>query len=982
MNPLEFLDRLWPKDGNGVYCLAIPFTPPGETKTIFSHKVFPSIAAAARAADARKLKDDIFYCVHTLTHEKVWNTKKKDRRTGKLGAWEVRVQTNMSHCKTFFFDLDVGEEPEKYQSQGEALAGLKHFCATVKLPKPMIVSSGGGLHVYWIMTEAMPTEEWKPIAAKLKRLAQHHKLKVDPSRTTDNASVLRVAGTFNLKKDAPRPVKVYHDPADIDPVDFEKLLDDALIQDHLAVQSPMSNVPALAGDFVNTQKFFDGPPVSIKALLGACPQIMRVAKLGGNVPEPEWYAALSSVRLVENGQKYVHKISDKHPEYDPGATDAKVQQLIDKDIGPTGCAKWHDLQPAICEACPFYEKVKAPLAAARRKPAELVNKPITFTVGTIQMQELLPPAPTGFKRSDKGIYMATTNDRGDDIVKQIYEHDLFPLRRIVNRKAQIEEQLWRVGLPRQAEPHDFVIPASSLYDRREFQKTIANNGIFTKIENLGNLQDYMIAYIAKLQQAADADNQFNHLGWNEDRSAFVLPDKMLCDDGKVQRVSLSQDATRRTHFVKKKGSMKRQIELIEFYNHAAYIPHQFFILCGLAAPIFYATGHHGVIVNVTGKTGASKSSALYTAASFWGDTKQYVINGTNRGATAGGRDGRVAVLANLPVCVDEITLMEPAVAADLAMSITQPGHRIANKQDGSERASSDAYKATIMMTTANASLHSLLSTKNTQGTAGSMRVFEIPMKAGAVHTKGDADDYLIELSGEFGWIGEVFMAYVVQNREEVEARVRKVMREVDLVCKITAGERFWSATMASAIVAGEIALKLGLLPFELAPIKKWLASRQIPYMRGVVREEYSSPLTILTDFFEENNDHILIIQKSLQNNNVALASKMPRGALKARYEQETGRMYVLKAAFKQHCTRTGTNERLALEELHQPFIDKEGRELRVVINKHTRKVLGAGTELDKGQSHVFVVDMNHPLIAGSFKLLPPAKGGATKGELE
>ena len=39
-------------------------------------------------------------------------------------------------------------------------------------------------------------------------------------------------------------------------------------------------------------------------------------------------------------------------------------------------------------------------------------------------------------------------------------------------------------------------------------------------------------------------------------------------------------------------------------------------------------------------------------------------------------------------------------AVDLAMSITQPGHRIRLQTDGVERATVGSYKATIMLTTA------------------------------------------------------------------------------------------------------------------------------------------------------------------------------------------------------------------------------------------------------------------------------------------
>lgn len=985
MNALEFLTRMWPAEDGGFYCIAIPFTPKGSTKAIFSHKVFSTIAEAAKFCEKHKAKDDIFYCVHTLVHERVWNAKKKDLKTGSLGAWEYRTQANMRDCKNFFFDLDVGEMEEngvpKYATQREALEGLKNFCAAVKLPKPMIVSSGGGLHVYWRMNSPIPTAEWKEIASKLKRVAQIHGLKFDPSRTTDNASVLRVAGTFNQKKDTPRPVKVYSDCPEMNDEDFTKLLDDALIRANLPVAAATPNLPAVPSDFSNTQKFFDGPPVSIKSLLGACPQIFRVAKLGGNVSEPEWYAALASVRLVEDGQKYVHKISEKHPNYSHAETEAKVAQLEAANMGPTGCQKWHDLHPATCEACPLWGKVKSPMAAARMKPAaKPAPQPLPAPAFvTSPVVELLPKEPHGYVRNENGVFMVKKNPKGDEISIQLYQNDLIPLRRIVNSKSRTEDQLWRVELPRSGS-HDFIIPADALYDRRKFVSMIAHNGIYTKNELVGDLQDYMIAYIAKLQQTADAETQHNHLGWTDDHAGFILPDRIICTDGQIKKVSLSQNALNASRFVTKNGDIQTQVQLLEFYNHPAYVAQQFFILCGLAAPIFHLTGHHGVIVNASGKPGASKSSSLYTASSFWGNTVKYALNGTNRGATANARDGRVFVLANLPVCVDEITNMDPKEAHNLAMSITQPGGRTRQNVDGTERVTNDSEKSTIMLSTSNTSLHSVLSDKNAGGTAGSMRVFEIHFIAGAVHSKPEADDYLHDLKLHYGHIGEVFMSSIIKHMPAIENRVRSVMRQIDIEGKVTAGERFWSATIASALVTCEIGNRLGLIPFDVKLVKDWVMRKQIPYMRGVVREEYSSPIVLLTDYLSLINENIFVVQSTMAKNNLALAAKMPRGALLARYEQDTGMMYILKSGFKQYATRNGANERLCLEELHQPKLDNTGREIRLVVQKNMRKVLGAGSELDKGQALVFVVDMNHPLIKekvnlGTSAQTPPAKGG-------
>jgi hypothetical protein len=66
---------------------------------------------------------------------------------------------------------------------------------------PVVVDSGNGLHVYWILKEAVETSVWKPYAEKFKKLCHQHKLVIDPAVPADAARVLRVPFTKNYCKD-------------------------------------------------------------------------------------------------------------------------------------------------------------------------------------------------------------------------------------------------------------------------------------------------------------------------------------------------------------------------------------------------------------------------------------------------------------------------------------------------------------------------------------------------------------------------------------------------------------------------------------------------------------------------------------------------------------------------------------------------------------------------------------------------------------
>ena len=161
-----------------------------------------------------------------------------------------RMAINAVLMNAFWLDLDCG--PEKaitgagYKTKLDATWALREFCGAVGLPRPMIVDSGGGLHVYWPLKETITAERWKVIADKLKRATKALGFLADQSRTADAASVLRPVGTFNRKYDPPRPVVLLRDAAsDVDPDQFETAVDSFLAKPKRKQQAHQSG---LVGD--------------------------------------------------------------------------------------------------------------------------------------------------------------------------------------------------------------------------------------------------------------------------------------------------------------------------------------------------------------------------------------------------------------------------------------------------------------------------------------------------------------------------------------------------------------------------------------------------------------------------------------------------------------------------------------------------------------------------------------------------------------
>jgi hypothetical protein len=105
---------------------------------------------------------------------------------------------------------------------------------------------------------------------------------------------------------------------------------------------------------------------------------------------------------------------------------------------------------------------------------------------------------------------------------------------------------------------------------------------------------------------------------------------------------------------------------------------------------------------------------------------------------------------------------------------------------------------------------------------------------------------------------------------------------------VQASERFWSATIAAVLVTGEIARELGIVTYDIAAIKQWAYDKQVPQMRGIVKEEYQDPLGILTDYLEHISSNMIVIAQTTGiGGSPTYVVRKPSGALLAHYERRT-----------------------------------------------------------------------------------------------
>lgn len=976
MTPKEFLELIWPS--TGYYCLAIPQKSAKSKTTFFTHKVFETIDEAAAYVEEHKLKSDFYYAIHTLQEREIYNPHKRVYGSDKLGAMEVRVQRNSKEAKCLFFDIDIGEGDTKYSSIDEGKEKVLSFSKKIGLPDPTLIKSGNGLHVYWHFNESVASSEWRKLAAKLRRLAEHMKLRIDKSRTVDTASILRIPGTYNHK-----------DPSNLKLVemltqgpqqgydDYMRILDDAVetykpAQIHVPKIHTEIDLKLDDGLGNNTQDYYlNQTPPSLEAMLKVCEQFRDLMESKGKVSYKRWYhGILQLARFIFNGRQVCHDMSKGHENYSYEETERHLNHLEANKIGPTTCAFMADLGGRdICERCSFKAK-SSPIVAARSttpaKPPEAIIKNEQGLELKLGEGALINPPLPFLRVENEGIKMEVKTKKGLEDEILLLPYDLYPMMRIVNVDAKKEQHLWRVALPRSGS-RDFVLNAEDLYDNQRFKNLLPNLGIHYDQNHEKDIQRFMTAYIRALQVHAEAQKQCTHLGWMDDETKFATTLGAIGLDGEFHKNVLSPDVQAAAIAMHPKGTLQEQIKLMEFYNHREYLPNQFYLLCGLGAPLMVATNQHGVCIHATGDSGASKSSTLYTAGSFWGHPEHYPLNGTKSGSTALGRITKMRLHGNIVICVDEITHIDVQEAHNMVMHLTQPNAvRDGLKRNGTLKESSLDIRdttATIMLTTGNTSLHSILSATNSSGTAASMRVFEINFFAQKVHTKTQADDYMFALKQNYGHIGPEFMCYVMRNKVEVMNRVRTVLADIDRATRASGSERFWSASAACGFVTSEITYAQKLLPYEPKLVAEWYLRDQIPQMRNVVRIEYSSNLSIVAAYINHIFPGIIQVRKMEGALNAANIVRKPTQAMKAHHALDEDELWIEIKPFKEYCNQRGSNMSKILDELAETkAIDAEGVERRIVKEKRIRRTLGRHTENSGLPTFVFIIDLKHPEV--------------------
>jgi hypothetical protein len=864
----DFFKLVLPPEGHGYYCATELSSPRKE------HRFVETLAElGAACADFTRDKRDTYFALSTF--------KERAKRTA----------ANSAFIKCFFADIDVGDA-KGYADVELARRQFEVWLRDFGFHVPLVVSSGGGLHLYWPFVDPVPVEEWKPYADALKRLFLETGLRIDVSVTADSARVLRAPGSVSFKYATPRGVYVEDSTNAKNFSEYTRLLEPYLEKEvprrtasatkvAPAPDSILDAPPAFATEKPSfafnaklaeiTESRFDTIQALGKDGCGQINYFIENAASGGM--EPLWRAVISIAKYCVEGEDKAYELSALHP-YDAHRTAKKLRDLS----GPFNCNTIEALNPGICEKCRHKGKIKSPIALGRDLKAPAEQKEVEVQVGNFTQKHTYPEPHNNFSLSDYGVAFKWTED-GIPRTALIADTPIYASA-TYDRAGERWVQFIYVehGTAKSA-----VLPMAVSTAREESIKAFSKLGVLINNGYDNQFRAYIKSTIAQAKKLPPL-HMPTSLGWQADDS-FAFDNRVFSTSG--EKIVPMYGFENIAEAMGCKGTLDEWRRIAMRVTELERPDITSMMLLGFAAPLMRFTGLNGVTFHLCGNdSGRGKTLCQRLASSVWGNPDKFRIT-PNTSPVA--MINRMGMLGNLPLLVDEITHKGRNEAEWFPEFLSQMsdgrGKERMESQTNSERRNTTSW-ASIALMTSNKHMMDYLTAERSHGSEGELRrmielVFDRPLELDP-YTK---DLLFTKLPENYGVAGEAYARFLSNNVAYVQETVRAVYSQTFDAFEASGDERFWIAGCACIIASARFVAQTGILPVKVSEIAEFLM-KAVQGIRAEVRGAKRDATDVLNAFTKRNYGKIVVVNGTVARiSGIEVAETLDRSDLCGRVEK-------------------------------------------------------------------------------------------------
>ena len=971
---MEFLNHVLPTDGYPILCVL--------DNGYMSNTMCQSIEELSEKILSYSGDGDLYFATATY---KEFTTSSKGCRTIK----------NFGFAKTLWTEFDIREDKDDcYDTFEQCIAGVGELRSKLGFPEPTVVSSGGGIHVYWTLTDAISLEEWRLASNALIQCARHMHVLIDVAGTNKPTQIFRPPNSINTKYD--EPVVVSWTGVD---TSYETLmggLNGYVVNNSLVA----NNHKVKKYDETEVFDLRDWNEVS------KCAQLQQAA----TGSEEQWRGLISTARLCTDGnasgRELAHELSSVDPRYTPEGTDSKLD-ILEEQQGQRGmpytCAKWEQLDPEPCRNCPHKGRLPNPILLGVEEngivyleeetlediiveggtviyntdvipdvildeASEMVesNHPMGIVTpnAKVSLGKIVELSPSGdmFSLVKEGFLVKTkvVDKKTGDIEERneiICDQRLYPISIIVSRDEYhniIYSYMWRVELEH-GRSNDVIIPADVFTSSSSLIGTFANVGVnVVKASNVPLFGLGVRTFIKAAREKMKPIQVKNTLGWHSDE--FIFGDRTITKDMVIRDAVINREMRSLVNdTLTKDGTYEGWKDAVSVYDANNQMHGQFVLATAFGAPLMKYSTVNGLLISLVGKSGCGKSTMQKVAASVWGNKNQLQnAMGTKTGDTILSVTRWIGGLRNLPVHLEEVSNIRDRDASDLAYMITQGAekNRMQKGLDEGFKRSLGLSWQTIVTSSSNPSLVDKISTVKTDSIAEGMRIFEVS-DIPNVRTQWIEDGIKIEgVDDHYGHAGEVFAQWLMGNEDKLEEWVEDKATALNMELGASSPERFWIQGMACMLVGAEIARTAGIFPFKMDELERFVI-RQFGRQRNRTKTttKIAETSASFIDMMNELIGETLIV--NVQGDIVELLSRPQRGVLSARLDTSVHRIHISVNRMRKYANENN----IPLPQLLQDAINAGYATFATL--RPIQYALGAGVEeFDIGKSSVYKFDMS------------------------
>jgi hypothetical protein len=391
---------------------------------------------------------------------------------------------------------------------------------------------------------------------------------------------------------------------------------------------------------------------------------------------------------------------------------------------------------------------------------------------------------------------------------------------------------------------------------------------------------------------------------------------------------------------------------------------------------------HGLPLAFTGHGGTGKSTAAKIACGFYGNPEYMERQTGEQGSTLNAAIKRIAIMGSVPMLLDEFSGRSPD-------ELTRTGYALANGRD-KERLGSNGKFSTVggqwfknSFITSNDSILESIS-KLPAGyrvEATQLRFFEVSLPADYRNNVfPDITQDFIEhhMDNVYGEAFRPYIRFIIKNQDWVRRQLVAARKKFNPKDEDDNKERFYRDTIVTALVAGKIAEKLGLISWDIAAMKNW-ATEQVKRMRDNRRETNTDISEHLAQFISTLPGRLIITKHFGDSRAKSKEHPMEqmRGPAIGRVCTEDKKVYITAKAVSDWCKEHGVTPAAMKEEM-----DKAGYLIHHPDGNHPRVYIGSGTTVPSGQARVFEIKYHKLFDGKALSLVETEDGVVTETAVE